>query len=183
MDRETLIAALVGGLIATIPIILSNVTQIIIHKSERKQKEKEAKTQLALELLRNDIKVVEDDIDENLRAVDNIHTLSLKKHMGKLESDSVLKEIQSMTLDSNGKFSRLGESELISEKLTHALGADFYSEYINFNDLCIEFWKMSASSPYLHENVKKARVELSISAGKLHTMLNEKLISLRESKE
>lgn len=180
MDWNTLLTFALGGLTAVIPIIISNGYQAREKNKDRVEQRREAKTQLALELMRNDIKTIEDGIDENLRAVDSINTLSLKKHMGKLESDSVIKEMQSMTLDSNSKHSRLGESELISEKLAHTLGADFYSEYIKFDDLCLEFWKMSASSPYLHENVGKARIELSISAGKLHAMMNEKLISLRD---
>jgi hypothetical protein len=45
MDRDTLIAALVGGLIATIPILISNVVQIILQVRERNEKRREAKIQ------------------------------------------------------------------------------------------------------------------------------------------
>jgi len=63
MDRDTLIAALVGALIATIPILISNIVQIIIHISENRQKEREAKIQDKKKCIERDILEIMDSID------------------------------------------------------------------------------------------------------------------------
>lgn len=180
MDWNTLLTFALGGLTAVIPIIISNRYQAREKDKDRAEQKREAKTQLALELTRNDIKVIEDRIDENLRTVDTIHTLSIKKDFGELTIDAMLEKIQSMFLDENGKYSRSGESQLISDKLANTMGDAFYSEYRKFDDLCLEFWRMATYSPFIDENFSNARLKLSVSAGKLHNMLNEKLISLRE---
>lgn len=179
MEWNSLISAVVGGLIAVIPVLITIRNQSIERDKDRQEQRREAKTQLALELTRDKIKIIEDRINAELRAVDSIHTLSLKVDIGELPKDSLVKEIQSMFL--NGKYSQAGESEMISDKLSYTLGADFYSEYRKFDDQCLEFWKMSAFSPYSHETTKKARLELSKGAAKLHALLESKLISVRDT--
>ena len=66
MDKDTLIAALVGALIATIPILISNIVQIYLHWSENRQKEKEAKTQNRRKWVERDILEVIKRIESNL---------------------------------------------------------------------------------------------------------------------
>lgn len=66
MDWESLRPVIVGGLIATIPILISNLVQIYLKRMEIKQKEKEEKVQLAEELTRRNIKIIRENIDNSL---------------------------------------------------------------------------------------------------------------------
>ena len=176
----TLGGVFLGSLITFLISYLNNRFLAKESEKERQEQRKEAKTQLALELMRNDIMIIEDRIDSQLRAVDTIHTLSLRKSRGELSQDEMKKQLFSMYLDENGKLVQEGEREMIADKVASAIGEHFYSEFRKFNDLCLEFWRMSLNSPFSHEKALKGRLELSAQAAKLHNMLNEKLISLRE---
>jgi hypothetical protein len=180
MDWATLISVVIGGLIATIPVLISNRFQAKERDKDRQEQRREAKIQLALERMKNKIKFIEDRIDTELRAVDTINTLALKEFKGELSHAEMRKQLDLMYLEAEGRYAQVGEMEIISDKWIDTLGEDFHAEFRKFDDLCYEFWKMSVNSPYVPAKVKKARLELSTSAAKLINMLDERLISIRE---
>jgi len=122
----TLGGVFLGSLITFLISYLNNRFLAKESEKERQEQRKEAKTQLALELMRNDIMIIEDRIDSQLRAVDTIHTLSLRKSRGELSQDEMKKQLFSMYLDENGKLVQEGEREMIADKVALAIGEHFY---------------------------------------------------------
>src|SRR5215207_5171510 len=101
MDLSTLLVAVVGGLIAVIPVLITIRNQSIERDKDRQEQRREAKTQLALELLRNDIKVIEDSIDNELKSVNILNAINSKRHSGKLSKNAAMHKVESALRDEN----------------------------------------------------------------------------------
>ena len=174
-----LLSALVGGLIAVVPVLITLRNQSVEREKDRQEQRREAKTQLALDLEKNDIKILEDVIDNTLKIMDLVHLRSFSKMDGLLTEKDVRQEFFSI----DGSYYRLGESVLIGDKLARTFGEDIYGEYELFSNLATEY-----VSIYLYEDVTLSGSKCSelksravASAAELHNMLKDKLISIRDS--
>src|SRR5687768_938371 len=78
MDWNTLVSVVIGGLIATIGSILNNRFQAKQQERDRQEQRREAKTELALELKRNDVKIVEETIDGYLKGLGELRSIRVK---------------------------------------------------------------------------------------------------------
>lgn len=173
-----LISACIGGLIATVPLLLGIAVQTYLHIREENQKKREAKTQLALDLLRSDMKVLDDVLDNSLRGIGELRRIRVKYSQSKdLESD-VIAELRLKIAD-EGDFYKLVHVNLIAEKLAYSLGDSFYSEYKNYISIVKDFFALMLS-PFNSDEEKNLTVKIASSAAKLHSMMNDKLISIRE---
>ena len=146
MDWDTLFPVIVGGLIATIPILISNLVQIYLKRFETKQKEKEANIQAKEKWIEHDILEIMESIDaliSNMARGRNIVTrLELMITMKKAgmmpeneyssEKNSFMKEFSSSSI----------ELEQIIAKVYRLIGSfdeDLKSEYRIFNSKVQKF--------------------------------------------
>ncbi len=177
MDLTTLISVVIGGLIATIPVFISNRFQAKEREKEREETRKDAKTQLAFELMRDDIRVLENAIDNQLNGLGELIAMR-RQHVLDGKSDSeVIKDVKSKL--SSGKYWKLMETDRISYKLALALGEEIFSEYGIYDDALFEYFHLLLLPTDETERKDEPAIKVMTSAGKLHNMLKEKLISIR----
>ena len=104
--------------------------------------------------------------------------------MGHLSTEEMLVEMKALFSDENSQFNKLSEIDMIGAKLAHTFGDEFILEYTNFTELWLEYSTEMAAPAHLDsENIivdDKTWNKVTNSAAKLHTMLNEKLISIRD---
>jgi hypothetical protein len=182
MDWTTLISVVIGGLIATIPILINNKFQSIEHDKDREEKRREAHIQLALELKRNDIKIIEEAIDNSLKTLDILEIIRIKNEMGKITQAEMQEEIAALTFDENNRFAHLGEQNLIDEKIAYSLGDEFYAEYKEFISKFEENLRYAANSAtFSLEDADELHSILLKSSAKLHNILRDKLLSVRDT--
>jgi|ERR1700752_3925392 len=180
MDWNTLLSVVIGGLIATIGSIINSRFQAQERIKDREEQRREAKTQLALELMRRDIKIMVDVIDNTLKSQRVIELTFIRKIRGELSEDEMQREIHSI----DGKYMKLGETDTIADKLSFTFGNEFYTEYQNFKGLTNSYkdlYMKDTNGPFSTDMATEQLGGIVESAGKLHTILQEKLISLRDT--
>jgi hypothetical protein len=177
-----LLSALVGGLIAVVPVLITLRYQAEELRWDRQEQRREAKTLLALELLRNDVKAFDDAIDNDLRALDLYANIRLKKEAGKITEVEMRKQMKDVAVDENGRVYLLAESSANSEKMAISFGDEFYKEFNKYSDATTAYMQFYVNSPtFTMEEVKRIDLDVLKSAAMLHNMLKEKLISIRDS--
>ena len=91
--------------------------------------------------------------------------------------------MNSMESDTNKKVAQLNESKPIAEKLAYSLGDEFHVEYENFRLELQNYLQYHLHSPiFKFDEVLDLEARVSKSAAKLHNILREKLISIRDTK-
>jgi hypothetical protein len=177
----TLAGVLLGSVITFVIGYINVRSQSLEREKDRQEQRREAKTQLALELMKNDIKVLEDTIDNMLKALNYIEHLSYKKIQEGLSREEIEEETSSI----DGKYAKFAEMEKVGDKLAHSLGDQFYSHYENFfrfateyMSLCMDLQELDGSTV---TSIGELRARLGEAGGVLHTMLREKLISIRDA--
>ncbi len=129
----TLGGVFLGSLITFLVSYLNNRFQAQEKDKDRDEARREAKTQLALELTRNDIRVLEDFIDEVLKATSLLFNLGIRKELDRLSKSKWQQIIRSAIDDENGKLSLFSDLNIIASKTAHSIGGDVLSEYDHFN--------------------------------------------------
>lgn len=180
MDWSTLLSVAVGGLIAVIPIVISNRHQAKEREKDRSEQRREAKTQLALELIRNDARLVQDNINNYLQFIDELQVVKDKSKPTSLSDEKVVYLFLKDHLASDDKLQQLYEFSAMADMIVLGFGDDFSKEYKDFRDKCKAFFDLAISDPsrFIGDDVSISSI--ISSAGKLHVLMREKLISLRE---
>jgi hypothetical protein len=179
MDRDTLIAALVGAGIATIPILLSNIVQIILHISDNRQKRRSAKIQAKEKWIERDILKMMDLVEGVVRLRGDIDQLKIRRTSLEedIKSNPRKKNEISATLKtyrdfSDDLFTKLNET---TDKLNILMNS--FSD----KEMLIKCGELFNS---INKFNKKSDTEnwllVGRTAGILHELLRNKLISLRE---
>jgi hypothetical protein len=179
MDWNSLISAVIGGLLAVIPVLITIRNQAKERDKDRQEQRTEAKTQLALELKRNDIRTLEEYFNNQLKGLSHLRRIRIKH----VNSNDALEKIQSefnSKLTEDSDLYKLVETNLIVAKLALTIGDEFYSEYNRYANAVNDYISLLMNMPKEKENPVPFN-KLILSAGKLHTMLQEKLISIRDS--
>jgi hypothetical protein len=190
MDSDTLIAALVGALIATVPILISNLVQIYLHISENRQKEKEARIQDKKKWIERDILEIMDSVAQMLRLTSESQEISTSgldsliqlKDVGLLAQDEYLIRAKSSLERLNIVHGEINEKVNTISRLVYSFGDDISSEYDAFAMAMINFHKTRV-------NLAEKKVVLDAdawfkvkeSAGKFQKALRNKLISIRDT--
>jgi hypothetical protein len=184
MDWNSLISAVIGGLLAVIPVLITIRNQSKERDKDRQEQRMDAKTQLALELISNDVKIFEDFIDNSLREMSIIVEFSLKRWDKKLSVQEMKEQIKSAYFEETGRIYKLGDADIGAEKIARTLGTEIYSEYKNFNDLLTPYYTLVVNDVSVWDTKRKEEDELyekvMNSAAKLHSLLRGKIISIRE---
>lgn len=179
MDWSTLISVVIGGLIAIIPILINNRFQSRENERIREEALREAKTQLALELMRNDVKIVDDSINDSLNALSLSRNLAFKRDRGKISHDEMLEELESFLMGDNDKL----EINFMVDKVAFTFGDEFYSHFQDWDSLLSDYSDLMlspASQEEKDEELDRLWSEIISAAGKLHIMLRERIISIRD---
>jgi len=107
--------------------------------------------------------------------------IRLQKEAGKITEDEMYEKMKQVVLDDDSRVNLLGEMFMIVEKLAISLGNDFYQEFKNYTDATFTQLKYYRDSPtYTLEELEKIDLRVNESAAKIHSILKEKLISIRD---
>jgi len=178
----TLAGVFLGSIITFFISYLNNRFQAKEKDNEREEQRREAKIQLATELLKTDIKTVEDTIGIALDLINTLRAMKSKQFMGLLSTEEFLSEFQLMFKDKQSHFFRWVNAHTTVGVLAYAFGNEFATEYLKFSDLLDNYFTFLLDLSSVDEAIEKdPSNELIKSAGKLHIMLNEKLISIRDT--
>ena len=176
----TLAGVFLGSLITFLINFLNLRYQSIERDKDREEKRKDEQTQLSLELTRTDIKALESTIDSYLKGIAEMRRIRVQipdkeKTRAKMEAEFRLR------IGKEDSFYELIHVNLIADKLAYTLGEPFYSEYRNYIGLIKKSLDALLSPPYKYEKERELDLKIVALAGKLHTMLQEKLISIRNT--
>jgi len=178
----TLLGVFLGSIITFFISNLNNRFQAKEWEKDRVEQRRDAKTRLTLELRRDDIKSIEEDIDAKLSTITFVQNLWWRKRLGLLPDKEIKAEFISAFLDENSKVSMFARNTVVANKLAHTLGEEFLSEYNHFDSLLIEYLAGLVNSDFDDMDIiRKSHAEVVSSAGKLHNMFREKLILLRDT--
>jgi hypothetical protein len=182
MDWNSLLSAIVGGLLTVIPVLITIRNQSTERDKDRQEQRREAKTQLALELLRNDIKVVEDGIDNELKLVVLYANLRISKEGKELSEAEMGEEIDWRRSATHTRATQLREVKPIAEKIARSLGNEFFAQYDKFDDEIGNYLNyLIHSRNFIPQEAVKLQTEAAKSAAPLHSMMNDKLVSIRDT--
>lgn len=172
-----------GSAITFLISYLNNRFEARERDKDREEQRREAKTQLALELMRNDIKIIDDSINNSLQALELSRNLAFKRDRGKLSHGEMLDELGSTLANESGTTFEL-QTDYIADKAAFSLGEDFYSSFKACEKLRGDYSDlMLSASPSEEEDAELSELwnKIIIAAAKLHIMMNEKLISFRDN--
>lgn len=186
MDRDTLFAALVGALIATIPILISNLVQIILHASEMRQKNREAKLQAREKWIERDILTIMELIERLVRfgvqnEVLDLQLSSLKKRIktGPRDSDKTHREKLAVYREQADNL--YGQAQEVADRLgtlVYALDdAEIHNKFAEFLNARNQYSQNKKSS----NSATSSWIEVVERAGYLHKVLRDYLISIRDA--
>lgn len=189
MDWESLRPVIVGGLIATVPILISNLVQIYLKRMEIKQKEREGKIQAKEKWIERDILIIMGSIEHLLKIYSTIASYEFWR-------DILDKDVES------GMFTEqqyLSKAKLNTEKI-RSLGLEMHQtldemsrlvwsfddeipqSYNKFNDAVTEYIsEKNKELRGLPNDSGKKWLHVRFYAGIFHAILREKLISIRDS--
>ena len=175
----TLGGVFLGSFITFLISYLNNRFEAKERDKDREEARKEAKTQLSLELMRNDVKIIEDLIDDTLTSLNQVLTLTAT-WTGEDLSDSEIRERVNKEFHAVDDKSKGG---LVADKLAYALGHEFSSEYESFTGLVVDVFEKFDDFEREHfpmEHINRQYKQIVYQAATLHNMLQDKLISIKE---
>ena len=181
----TLFGVFLGSGITLLISYINNRFQANERDKDRDEQRREAKIQLALELTRNDVISINNAISAALKRL-NLLTLTISKMtIMTVPPADVVKEVTSMIYDTEGEFKTLSDVIETPRMLASLFGDEFNLEFENFEAIYIDVQRtlvkqISAGNWDYAEYKEQHTKGLIKSAGKLHRMLNEILISLRD---
>jgi len=177
----TLCGVFLGSAITLVGNYLNNRFQAKENDKERLEKRRETKVQLAIEIMRNDIKRIEDVNNLTFELINQIKILNLKRETGILKPEEWLVELQLMLASEKGSFAKLAESDTMTDVLVYIQGEEIYSIYDNVQDLLSEYLNVLYNPSSTGDDREKASDNLVAAVGKFQQQLRKKLISLRDT--
>lgn len=181
MDWNSLLSAIVGGLLTVIPVLITIRNQSKERDKDRQEQRSEATIQLALELIRSDIKIAQDSINNALKLMDIVEEFRIRKNLGQITEDEMWKELNALLSD-DSKHSALADVDTVAETLAFSLGIEFYREYKNFDSEYTAFLNYATKSPtFSLDDEGGLRLAVIRRAAKLHIMLRDIPISIRNT--
>jgi hypothetical protein len=174
MDKDTLVAALVGALIATIPILISNLVQIYLHVSENRRKDKETREKW----IERDVLKVMDLTEKLLTLISQIRSINIRiagieqlKRTMHWTDDEARKEYKSTRDVADGLIMEANQTKDLMGIVYSFDEPEIISAYLDLEEAV----KISINSPQ-----GEILISLREKAGKLQKALRNKLISIRE---
>jgi hypothetical protein len=190
MDWEVLRPVIVGGLIATIPILISNLVQIYLKRMEIKQKEKEAKIQDKKKWIERDVLEIMDSTDKILELLSESHFLSVygtnslmqMKDLGLVTEDEHKEKLKLYIEQLDNLNLMIKQKRDTINRLVYSFDDEISSEYEIFGLALVNF--LNERLNYKDNKVVDAPdawLAVRESAGNLQKILREKLISIRDT--
>jgi hypothetical protein len=173
-----LLSALVGGLIAVVPVLITLRYQAEERKWDRQEQKREAKTQLEIELVRNDIQVIEQMIDNDLKLIFFYGSNKLMELHGEISDDERRIRVASFR---NGAADRLAENRPRAITLAMSLGQNFANQYKEFNACVSRLIDFLVFDEDDGKDIQEENEKMYTLAAELHKTLRDKLISIRDS--
>jgi hypothetical protein len=176
----TLVGVFLGSAITFLGNYLSNRFQAKENDKEREEKRRDAKHQLAIELMKNDIKHIEDVNNLTFEFINNVKILNLKRDSGELTSKEWFAELKLMMTSEKGIGAKLVESDTTTEVMVYLFGNEIYSKYCNYKDIFEKYLNMLSDPSATDENLEHVSEELVVAMGTIQQLLRKKLISARD---
>jgi hypothetical protein len=153
-------------------------------RTEAKEKDKDreanlrqAQAELAVELAKSDFKIIEDSLDQALRSMEILLSLSRRCHLGEITRTEFDAEIKALP-KSDKKFVQAGDTDMVAQMLASSMGFEFYSKYQHF-------WLMLSTHSMRLQSSPSSITEvdpygsLVNEAGELHDILVKRLVAIR----
>ena len=177
-----LISACIGGLIATIPLLLGLIVQIYIHVSEMRQKAREAKIQAIEKSLGGDIDKAMDLLAEMIKIFSQRRNCEFRREALELQ---VERKIMSEE-DFPGEIKSLVEVIITQNQqvktvlntmsgLMYSFDGNISHEYRSLIELIIPLYSVEK------QQSNEAFAHLILKSGNLQRILREKKISIRDA--
>lgn len=179
MDWATLGSVIVGGLIALIPVVITNRFQAKEHDKDRDEQRREAKAQIAVETKRIDIKAIEDAIDNKLKLLDMMSKIRISRSWSFKASNDITPKTLGELFDKDGLFDKLFEANAKIDKLAYSISSEFFTKYKQLDDLCSQFVGIMAEPSFDPKDIDELSLRIISCAGDIHRYLTEELILTR----
>jgi hypothetical protein len=176
----TLGGVFLGSVITFLINWLNLRNQSIERDKDRNEQRREAKAQLALELMHKDIKLVDDTILVALGIMDTLKLARARARLGVLPMENLRAEMESILGSQTSKLSKLEELDTMTELLAFTFGDEIYSEYENFTRLYGNATAVLLDPHSSSKDEEAVNQQIIRSAGRLRLMMIEKLKSLRD---
>jgi hypothetical protein len=178
----TLIGVFLGATITFIINILNNRFQAKENDKDRIEKRRESKVQLTLELMKEDLKNIEDAINSLFEVLEKIKNISFKKSLGEISQGEYRRELILLITGENVSIEKFNIFSAKADVLVYTCGDEIYSTYKDCDKVFLEYLQFINDPTTIHDNDAEERMNDNLirSYGKLQQMLREKLISIRE---
>ena len=173
MDWSTLIAVVVGGLIATVPTIINNVYQERQRKEDREEQRREAKIQTREKWIEHDIL----EIMVSIKKINNLITQARKIFHADSNTQARLKDnYENLLLELN----QIARKTIILLNSFEDEGLKKYRSFVGLLDRYLLVFD-HISDKWVDEEVDRW-LDFMDQSGEIQKALREKLISIRDSK-
>jgi hypothetical protein len=97
----------------------------------------------------------------------------------KSPNEMTLENVNDIFLE-GGLLEKLDEPNVIAGKLAYTLGDEFFRAYRNFEYICVGYTEKLSETDFTDQDFEEVNLEVISSAGKLHSMLADRIISLQD---
>lgn len=187
MDSNTIIATLIGAGIATLPILISNIVQIILHISERQQKEREARIQAWEKVFGGDIDKAMDLIDRLMKAMSEFRAYDDRKNKRKAKKDRGYISEEEYEEEAKLDCMQFDDKKEEGAKLYDAVCMNVYSfdkeiaskyeDFVSYTSEYLNSWNEGVDA----DTKTKAWGDLLASAGRLRQILRQRKMKIYDS--
>jgi hypothetical protein len=182
MEWNSLISAVIGGLLAVIPVLLTIRNQSVEREKDRREQRREAKFQLMGRLKERDINIVMDACDLTVRAMRELRALSGKFReleeqvkSGKIEEQE--KEVKKDDLHKKLEetYAKMREAHSIGFGRLYALDEDITKVYDDFENIATRIEKFYTESS--QEDIVSLWPKMYKYRGELQNLLTRRILS------
>ena len=177
----TLIGVFLGAAITFLGNYLNNKFQAKENDKNRQEKRKEAKPLLAIELMKTDLKHIDDLNNLIFEILNRIKILYLKRNRGLISQEELFVELRSMLTSVNGLVEEMSKLATKSEVLLYIRGDEIYSTYKDCEKVFKEYLDVLGNQSATEDDQDKVSDNLIKNYGKLQKMLRDELISISDS--
>jgi hypothetical protein len=177
-----LISAVIGGLIAVIPVMISLITQSIERDKDRQEKRRESKAQLKGRIIERDSEIVMNACDQSVMAIREMRAiydraLELEEEVkkGKITPEARDEKHAVLIAKLEDNFSKMREIHSVGFGRLYSLGDEIVKAYYDFESIVTQL--QNAYRGLNPVNVAPLWVQVFERRGALQRLLNQKVVS------
>jgi hypothetical protein len=195
MDWTSLISVALGGLIATIPVLISNRYQAQERQKDREEQRRDARIQAREKWIEQDLLRIRDLLDKVMSPLTEEKRISLdqiilenKETAGLITNDEYIISERTLAARVSERFGEISNTVELMSRLVTSFGKPIVTIYNKFVGAVREWKYIDLNFPAEEKAEREKRIdecwrEVNISAGYLHRAIRQELISIRETED